>query len=365
MGNNSISRNVKNKIGLYRNNKLVKIFDSQMKCSKFFKVGNYVISDYLNNKLVEITFLKGNEKLKKISDTTFIKFEINLFKSHLKYLKTNDKLHFFCNNCLNKKQEILPIENYQTVGVCENCIKIKEVSCSYLNKWLFKNQYNLKISDRSRFLIELMPFYLVKKELDSTINNQDFQFKEETKEEKKAYCFQLKNEKEEIKMQFRKQKKIQSESFEEEKQKSATPFLKRKEDEKKDFQKQKEELEENLKKEKETFKFQKKQKFKKQDIIDFFIIGGIVLLFIIGLFFVINSGMKAKKEKEVLHTVKAIILDKNSLTETIIYKNTDGNIFKINKALRFWDCGEKGDSISIKFKNLNRPIFIEVKPINK
>jgi hypothetical protein len=66
-------------------------------------------------------------------------------------------------------------------------------------------------------------------------------------------------------------------------------------------------------------------------------------------------------------TVKAIILDKQAGKDynIIVYKNTEGHIFKISNAINFWDCGKVGDSILVDFKQrgYEEPIYINVRPL--
>ena len=61
-------------------------------------------------------------------------------------------------------------------------------------------------------------------------------------------------------------------------------------------------------------------------------------------------------------SVKAAILEKIHIPKTklsdeqflLIYKNVDGEVWKIENSLPFWGAGEKNDSVWVYFSNVNR-----------
>lgn len=67
MSNKNLKFGKKNRIALYRNNKIVKLFISQMDCAKYYKLTDPDLSKFLNNKK-SISFLNENETLRYISE---------------------------------------------------------------------------------------------------------------------------------------------------------------------------------------------------------------------------------------------------------------------------------------------------------
>lgn len=76
-----------------------------------------------------------------------------------------------------------------------------------------------------------------------------------------------------------------------------------------------------------------------------------------------------------LDSVKAAILEKVHIPKTkssdeqflMVYKNVDGEIWKIENSLPFWGAGEKNDSVWVYFSNVNRKngyvSYSDVKPM--
>lgn len=74
-------------------------------------------------------------------------------------------------------------------------------------------------------------------------------------------------------------------------------------------------------------------------------------------------------------SVKAAILEKIHIPKTklsdeqflLIYKNVDGEVWKIENSLPFWGAGEKNDSVWVYFSNVNRKngyvSYSDVKPM--
>jgi hypothetical protein len=74
-------------------------------------------------------------------------------------------------------------------------------------------------------------------------------------------------------------------------------------------------------------------------------------------------------------SVKAAILEKVHVPKTknkeeqflIVYKNVDGEIWKIENSLPFWGAGERNDSVWVFFSNESRKdgyvTFLNIKPV--
>lgn len=74
-------------------------------------------------------------------------------------------------------------------------------------------------------------------------------------------------------------------------------------------------------------------------------------------------------------SVKAIIIEKTHIPKTkysdeqflLVYKNVDGEVWKIENSLSFWGAGEKNDSVWVYFSNDNRKngfvTYLDIKPI--
>ena len=319
------------RIGLYRKNKLVKVFPSQANCARYYKLNDSTIHHNLISN--HFSFLKDDEILKKISDTTSIKFEIKNFKVFISYLKKNKRLNFLCNKCLIYNKERLPIKTFQTVGLCERCNQIQEVSSGALNKWLLNRKYNLQISDRSKFLKEFMPFDLVVTSIpveEKILKIEEVQNLVENEKNPNVKRYVIPNCNEIFVRDFKEYENI------------GNPYVE------------------------ELNKTYLKKPILKLTIPDVIFWNGLVVIITLSLFsFLFWIGSYELEQNNIMHQVKAIIVEKNGIDNYMVYKNTEQNIFKIPNALRFWDCGEKGDSITVSFKNMNNPIFIDVKPILK
>jgi len=88
---------------------------------------------------------------------------------------------------------------------------------------------------------------------------------------------------------------------------------------------------------------------------------------------------KAKSAGEIttnkIDSVKAVIFEKVHIPKTkssdeqflLVYKNVDGEVWKIENSLSFWGSGEKKDSVWVYFSNENRKhgfvTYLDVKPI--
>jgi len=74
-------------------------------------------------------------------------------------------------------------------------------------------------------------------------------------------------------------------------------------------------------------------------------------------------------------SVKAAILEKVHIPKTkfsdeqflLVYKNVDGEVWKIENSLPFWGAGEKNDSVWVYFSNENRRngyiTYLDVRPM--
>lgn len=299
------------RVALLKDENIIKIFPSLNVASKKLDIDLSILSKEFKYKR-QFSFLHKNEKLKIITEKEYIKHEIILFKRHISYLKKNHKLVFNCTSCLRLKGETLPLSTFTVFGRCTKCNINDDVSCSSINYWLIKNNYNLLLTDRSKFLRVLVPFefaekpiYLIEKELGNELDPGN------------PVINTIQTESNEIKP----------------------------------------------KREIPIEKIVLRKKANKSLLWRFSKNVGVVAICAIILYLIIISEEKYRIESNKVHTVKAILLEKNSDSNIIIYKNVEGNIFKIPNALRFWDCGKVNDSILVSFANEYNPVFVEVKPL--
>lgn len=318
------------RIALFRDGKLKKIFPSLNSASKKYKVDLSVLSRGIQEKK-HFSFLKENEVLKVISENQYINQEIILFKRHISYLIKTEKLVFNCNFCLEEKGETLPLNNFTVFGKCTQCSNNDDISCSSINYWLISKNYNLQLMDRSKFLRNLMPFQYAEDPVMKTENEFDKKDLESTLVDNKHSVAEI----------------ILHEDVVVEKEKQLIIVANEKIGRK-----------QVIKPDSNLLKNEKRVSNGRFVSIIFF-----WFLCVIIAFFIFKAIIEESKELKKIHQVKAIILEKNSINNTLIYKNIEGNIFKIPNALPFWDCGKEGDSVLVSFKNENNPIFIDVKPL--
>lgn len=307
------------RVALFKDENIIKIFPSLNVASKKLDIDLSVLSKGFKYKR-QFNFLDKNEKLKIITEKEYIKHEIILFKRHISYLKKNHKLVFNCTSCLRLKGETLPLSTFTVFGRCIQCNINDDVSCSSINYWLIKNNYNLLLTDRSKFLRVLVPFEFAEKPVLEEVRPVSLIEKELVVNELNPVNPAI--------------NKIQTEG-----------------------------KEIKLKREIPIEKVVLRKKVNKSLLWRFSKYVGAGAISAIILYLIIISEEKRRIESNKVHTVKAILLEKNSDSNIIIYKNVEGNIFKIPNALRFWDCGKANDSILVSFTNEYNPVFVEVKPL--